>query len=95
MLKRIQAGRQIKAFLRRKNLRRKRDARESLLNVENYNEAMESARMSFTNALKKTRNVDYEAELATSINFKASFKAANTMFKHGDLFGLTDAGPSP
>ena len=61
--------------------------------MENYNEAMESARVSFTNALKKTRNVDYEAELATSINFKASFKAANTMFKHGDLFDLTDTGP--
>ena len=83
---------QDKAFSKKKSEEEKRRSR-SLLNVENYNEAMESARMSFTNALKKTRNVDYEAELATSINFKASFKAANTMFKHGDLFDLTDTGP--
>lgn len=67
--------------------------KRSLLNVENYVEAMESARTSFTNALKLTRYVEYEAELATSLNFKASFKAANTMFKHGDLFDLTDTGP--
>jgi len=86
---------QDKAFNKKKESEaaEKKHSTRSLLNVENYNEAMESARMSFTNALKKTRNVDYEAELATSINFKASFKAANTMFKHGDLFDLTDTGP--
>ncbi|CAL6283589.1 unnamed protein product [Bathycoccus prasinos] len=85
---------QDKAFTQKKKSEaEKKHSSRSLLNVDNYNEAMESARMSFTNALKNTRNVDYEAELATSINFKASFKAANTMFKHGDLFDLTDTGP--
>ena len=84
---------QDKAFTQKKESEaEKKHSSRSLLNVDNYNEAMESARMSFTNALKNTRNVDYEAELA-ALSIQSVLQSRKHHVQTRRFIDLTDTGP--